>query len=308
MVKDYRSRSRRSVNQFGDFKFVRIGLSLFHWSDLYHELLTISWPRFLAAIGLVFLAVNILFAIAYLAGGGGIENAQPGSFIDAFSFSVQTLATIGYGAMYPKSAYAHLLVTIEVWLGMLTTAMATGLMFARFSRPTARVLFSRVAVVCPYRGVPTLMFRVANQRSSWIVEAQVRVSLLLPNEVTAEGHSIRRLCDLKLVRAQTPIMALTWSVMHPIDEDSPLYGIDTETFAQWDSQIIVTLTGLDDTLSQTIHTRYTYEPELIIWNMRLVDVVTMAQDRTRQVDYTHFHDVEPLWEGTEEMELEGQRG
>lgn len=294
MVKDYLSRSRRTITQFGNLKFVRIGASLFHWSDLYHELLTISWPRFLGCIGLVFLAVNILFAMAYLAGGNGIENARPGSFMDAFSFSVQTLATIGYGAMYPKSAYAHLLVTIEVWLGMLTTAMATGLMFARFSRPTARVLFSRVAVICPYRGAPTLMFRVANQRSSWIVEAQVRVSLLLPNEVTAEGHSIRRLCDLKLIRAQTPIMALTWSVMHPIDEESPLYGINAESFAQRDTQIIVTLTGLDDTLSQTIHTRHTYTPELIVWDMRFVDVVTTASDRTRQVDYTYFHDVTPL--------------
>lgn len=294
MVKDYRSQSRRSIIQFGEFKFVRIGLSLFHWSDLYHKLLTISWPRFLGYIGLVFLAVNSLFAMAYLAGGDGIENARPGSFIDAFSFSVQTLATIGYGAMYPKSAYAHLLVTIEVWVGMLTTAMATGLMFARFSRPTARVLFSRIAVICPYQGVPTLMFRVANQRSSWIVEAQVRVSLLLPNKVTAEGYSMRRLCDLKLIRAQTPIMALTWSVMHPIDEDSPLFGIDAETFAQWDSQIIVALTGLDDTLSQTIHTRYIYTPAFIVWNMRFVDVVTTAADQTRQVDYTHFHDVTAL--------------
>lgn len=299
MVKDYRSRSQRSVTQIGNFKFIRIGESLFNWSDLYHELLTISWPQFLGCIGFVFLAVNFLFAMAYLAGGDGIENAQPGSFMDAFSFSVQTLATIGYGAMYPKSAYAHMLVTIEVWLGMLSTAMATGLMFARFSRPTARVLFSRVAVICPYQGVPTLMFRVANQRRSWIVEAQVRVSVLLPNEVTAEGHSIRRLCDLQLIRSQTPIMALTWSVMHPIDEESPLFGINPEAFAQWDSQIIVTLTGLDDNLSQTIQTRYTYTPELIVWNMRFVDVLTTAPDRTRQIDYTHFHDVTPFSEGME---------
>ena len=303
MVKDYRF----AIATFCDPSWrVQICPALGHLSligvDLYHKLLTISWPRFLGYIGLAFLAINFLFAMAYLAGGDGIENAQPGSFMDAFSFSVQTLATIGYGAMYPKSAYAHLLVTIEVWLGMLTTAMATGLMFARFSRPTARVLFSRVAVICPYQGVPTLMFRVANQRSSWIVEAQVRVSLLLPREITTEGHSMRRLCDLKLIRTQTPVMALTWSVMHPIDEASPLYGISAETLAQWDSQIIVTLIGLDDTLSQTIHTRYTYTPDCIVWNMRLVDVVTIAPDRTRQVDFAQFHDVTPLLEGTEGRE------
>ena len=296
MVKDYRSRPQRSIIQIGEFKFIRTGPNFFHWSDTYHQLLTLSWPRFLGYIGLVFIAVNILFAIAYLVGGDGIANARPGSFIDAFSFSVQTLATIGYGAMYPQSAYANLLVTIEVWLGMLTTAMATGLMFARFSRPTARVLFSRVAVICPYQGVPTLMFRVANQRSSWIVEAQVRVSLLLPTEITPEGHSMRRLCDLKLHRSQTPIMALTWSVMHPINEHSPLYGVDPETFSQWDSQLIVTLTGLDDTLSQTVHTRYTYTPDMIVQNMRFIDVVSTAPDKTRQVDYTHFHDVTPLLE------------
>ncbi len=299
MAKDYRSRSQRSIIQIGDFKFVRTGSDLFHWSDTYHQLLTLSWPSFLGYIGLIFIAINILFAIAYLAGGDGIANAQPGSFMDAFSFSVQTLATIGYGAMYPKSAYAHLLVTIEVWLGMLTTAMATGLMFARFSRPTARVLFSRVAVICPYKGVPTLMFRVANQRNSWIVEAQVRVSLLLPTEITPEGHSMRRLCDLKLLRSQTPIMALTWSIMHPIDEDSPLYGVDPEIFSQWDTQIVITLTGLDDTLSQTVHTRYTYTPEVILRNMRFIDVVTTTPDNTRHIDYTHFHNVTPMLEGTE---------
>jgi inward rectifier potassium channel len=276
-------------------KFVELGKIFFHWSDLYHFLLTISWLQFLALISATYLVVNILFALAYLAGENAIENARPGSFVDAFSFSVQTMATIGYGAMYPANLYAHILVSIEVLLGLLGIAMATGLMFARFSRPTARVLFSNVAVISQYNSIPTLMFRVANQRNNWIVEAQVRVSLLLPEEVTQEGYSMRRLYDLPLSRAQTPFLALTWVVMHPIDEHSPLYHLNEEIFSEAEYQIFVSLTGLDATLSQTIHARQIYHSEDIFWHHRFVDVVFMTPDGSRYIDYRRFHDIISLY-------------
>jgi len=263
-------------------------------SDFYHALLNLSWFWFFGMIGLAYLGTNILFACAYLLDEGGIGNARPGSFIDAFSFSVQTMATIGYGAMYPNSLYTHGLVTIEVLLGLLGMAMATSLMFARFSRPTARVLFSQIAVICPYDGQKTLMFRVANQRNNWIVEAQLLVSILLPNEITEEGHSMRRLADLKLVRSENPVLSLTWTVMHPIDGDSPLYGITPEEFTTWETQIIITLTGLDETVSQTIHARQIYRPENIIWNHRFVDVLMNEEDGSRGIDYSHFHDAVPM--------------
>ena len=295
MRKNKKQRKPRSVVRgMGEMHFVRLGIPHFHWGDLYHLLLEISWPKFFGLISLMYFAINILFAFAYLVEGYGIENAEPGSFGDAFFFSVQTMATIGYGAMYPRTPYTHFLVAIEVLIGLLAVAMATSLMFARFSRPTARVLFSRIAVICPYNGVPTLMFRVANQRRNWIVEAQLRVSILLPAEVTPEGHSIRRLCDLKLVRSENPLLSLTWVVMHTINPDSPLYGETADSLSSWDSQIIVTMTGLDETVSQTIHTRHVYKAEDILWNARFVDVLSIAPDGRNYIDYSHFHDALPL--------------
>lgn len=294
-MKKARERKRRTiVKGIGPVQFVRLGISHFHWSDLYHWLLTISWCQFFGLIGLMYLLTNFLFAFAYLLGGDGIANAQPGSWKDAFFFSIQTMATIGYGSMYPTIAYTHVLVAFEALFGLLGFAMATGLTFARFSKPTARVLFTRVAVICPYNGVPTLMFRVANQRTNWIVEAQIQVSVLLKEEVTAEGHSIRRLQDLKLVRAQTPILALSWVVMHSIDETSPLSGMTADELVEGDFQLIVMLTGLDDTLSQTIHARQIYLADNILWNVRFVDVLYRTPDGERHIDYTHFHDVIPL--------------
>lgn len=274
-------------------KFVELGEILFHWSDIYHFLLTISWLEFLGLTSLVYLLVNITFAFAYLAGEDAIAHARPNSFIDAFSFSVQTMATIGYGAMYPQSLYAHVLVTIEVLMGLLGVAMATSLMFARFSRPTARVLFSKVAVITTYNNVPTLMFRVANLRNNWIVETQVRVSLLLPEEVTPEGYTMRRLYDLPLIRNETPFLALTWLIMHPINKDSPFFNLKEEVFSRGEYELFITLTGLDATLSQTIHSRHIYFTQDILWNYHFVDVIRMTSEGSRYFDDSKFHEVVP---------------
>jgi inward rectifier potassium channel len=270
-----------------------LGDVFFHWSDIYHVLLTISWWQFLGLISLIYLLINILFAFAYLASENAIANAHPHSFIDAFSFSVQTMATIGYGAMYPNNLYAHILVTIEVLIGLLSLTMATSLMFARFSRPTARVLFSNVAVTCPYNTIPTLMFRVANLRNNWIVEAQVRVSLLLPEETSAEGSKMRRLYDLPLIRSESPFLALTWVIMHPINEDSPLFNLSEEIFVQGEYQLFITLTGLDATLSQTIYARHIYFSHEVKWNHRFIDVVKVRSDGSRYIEDDKFHDITP---------------
>ncbi|NWF59248.1 MAG: ATP-sensitive inward rectifier potassium channel 10 [Fischerella sp.] len=283
----------RMINRAGNFNVVRKGISNSHWGDLYHLLLTLSWPKFLALIALGYLVANSFFALAYLAGGDGIENAQPGSFPDAFFFSVQTMASIGYGAMFPKTAYANTLVTIEALLGLMGLAMATGLVFARFSLPKARVMFSRVAVITPYNRVPTLMFRVANERQNWILEAQVRVTLVR-SEITAEGEAMRRFYDMQLLRSQTPLFALTWTVMHPIDENSPLYGMTPEQMIEDDMEVVVTLTGIDETVSQAIHSRHSFIAGEIFWNMRFVDILSKTQNGRRSIDYSRFHDVIPL--------------
>ncbi|HAC65987.1 MAG TPA: ATP-sensitive inward rectifier potassium channel 10 [Cyanothece sp. UBA12306] len=259
-------------------------------SDLYHWLLSLSWSKFLILISLFYLAINILFACAYLTAGEGIANAQPGSFKDAFFFSIQTLSTVGYGSMHPNSLYAQLLVTIEVWIGLLLVAILTGLMFARFSRPTARVLFSKVAVICPFDGVPTLMFRAANRRENQILEAQIQVSLVR-DEVTKEGHHLRRFYDLNLLRSKTPVFGLSWQVMHPIDQTSPLYGISPESLEQVQGEIWVILTGLDETFSQTIHSRHSYSSQEILWNMSFADIFSRSPGGKYQIDISRLDDV-----------------
>lgn len=283
----------------GKVNFIQLIEHYPRWSDLYHGLLSMDWVQFFSLIFILYLIANILFAFAYLVGGNGIANAQPGSFADAFFFSVQTLTTIGYGAFYPTTLYTHIIVTIEALFGLLGFAVATGLLFARFSKPTARVLFSEVAVITPYNGVPTLMFRMANQRSHWIVEAQVRVSVLLPQEITPEGHSLRRIVDINLVRSENPFLVLSWMIMHPIDKHSPFYhyGFTPEKIQEWQPEVIISLTGLDETVSQSIHSRYWYHPEDIRCNVAFVNVVSMDKKGTRCIDYTHFHDVEPLGNG-----------
>ncbi|MES1023072.1 ion channel [Gloeocapsa sp. BRSZ] len=283
----------RIVNKDGRLNIVGSGKWYSYWRDPYHLLLTVPWTGFLAIVTLGYITANTFFALAYLVGGNGIANARPGNFFDAFFFSIQTMASIGYGAMYPQTLYANILVTIESLLGLMGLAMGTGLAFARLSQPTARVIFSRVAVVDLYDGVPTLMFRTANKRRNQILEAELRVRLAR-DEVNAEGLSMRRVYDLPLVRSQNPSFALSWTAMHPIDESSPLYKATPEILAQQEASIIITLIGIDETVSQTIHARYVYVARDILWNMRFVDIMLRTLDGDRYLDYSRFHDVTPL--------------
>lgn len=264
-----------------------------YWRDPYHLLLTVPWSGFLAIVVLGYVLANALFALAYLAGGNGIENARPGNFADAFFFSVQTMASIGYGAMYPRTLYAHTLVAIESLVGLMGLAMGTGLAFARVSQPTARVIFSRVVVIALHNGVPTLMFRTANKRRNQILEAELRVRLA-KDEFTAEGQFMRRIYDLPLLRTQNPSFALSWTAMHPINESSPLYQATPETLAAAEATIIVTLLGIDETVSQTIHARHVYIAPEIIWNMQFADILLRKSNGDRYIDYSRFHDVVPL--------------
>lgn len=283
----------RIVNRDGGSSVVRIGVSNNRWRDPYHLLLTLCWYKTLGLVSLSYVLANTLFALAYLAGGDGIENARPGNFFDAFFFSVQTMASIGYGAMYPKTTYTNILVTIESLLGLIGLAMASGLMFARFSLPQARVLFSDVAIITPYNDMPTLMLRVANERQNWILEAQVRMSLVR-TEISKEGDVMRRFYDMSLLRSHSPLFALTWTIMHPIDESSPLYGVSAEEMVEDEMEVIVTFTGLDETVCQTIHARHSYIAKEIVWNMRFVDILSKTRDGRRSIDYSRFHDVMPI--------------
>ncbi len=263
-----------------------------HFSDLYHLLLVTSWPKLLALLVALYVLGNCVFAVGYLLAGNSIEGGRPGSFADAFFFSVQTMATIGYGHLVPRTVWANVLVTAEAFIGLLGLAMVTGLLFAKFSRPTARVLFSRVAVVMQWEGVPSLVFRMANRRGNHIVEAHVHV-VLAREETTAEGEAFRRLYDLSLLRDQTALFALSWTAIHPISPASPLYGTDAAALARNDAQVIVSLTGLDESFSQTVHARHTYAAAEIVWGARFVDILLRLPDGSRRIDYRRFHDVEP---------------
>ena len=283
----------RVLDRAGKSTAVRIGLAKSYRSDLYHFLMTTSWPGLIALIAGFFVAANLVFALGYLAGGPCIENARPGSFEDLFFFSVQTMGTIGYGKMSPVTLWSHLLMMVEVLVGYLWLAMATGLIFAKFSRPTARVLFSRVGVIAPRDGVPTLMFRMANERGNQIVEAQVRV-VLARSETTAEGETLRRFHDLTLARDRNAIFALSWTVMHPITPSSLLHGVTAETLAAWDAQFVISLVGLDETISQTVHARCSYVADDILWNHRFLDLFSRLPDGRGAMDYRNFHRTEPL--------------
>jgi inward rectifier potassium channel len=263
------------------------------WTDIYHAVLTAPWWLFLLGLAAMFLVVNAGFALLYLTDPGGIEHARPGSFWDRFLFSVQTIGSINYSVMVPKSSFVNGIVVVEAFVGFLYLAMMASLMFARLSRPSARVVFSKVAVIAPFDGVPTLMFRAANQRGNQILDAAINVTLA-HQAVTSEGIAMRRFQELELVRSRTSLFTLSWTVMHAIDARSPLHEVSLDAFYERQMEIIVLLRGTDDTLADVVYVRHAYTPDDIVWNRRFVDVLSVTPQGRRVVDLTRFHDTCPI--------------
>jgi inward rectifier potassium channel len=257
--------------------------------DFYHALLQLNWPATMGVIALGYFVVNALFALLYFV-VGGVEHVEPGSFADAFYFSVQTMGTIGYGFMYPKTHAANALVVVESTVSLVLTAMATGLVFAKFSRPTARIMFSKRLALAPMNGVPTLSFRIGNQRRNQIVEGHIRV-VMTRTEHTLEGKEFYRSTDLKLARDR---MALTrsWNVLHVVDETSPLFRDTPESLVETGVEFSVHVSGLDDTWMQTVHAQHRYGAEHVAYGYRLTDVLTDSGNVVT-LDLTKFHDLEP---------------
>ena len=258
------------------------------WRDAYHYLVTMPLPAFFAVMGGGFLAINLVFGTLYFLIGG--IGAPPGDFASCFFFSVQTLNTIGYGVLAPKTLGANVVVTLEAFVGLFNLAIATGLLFARISRPTARVMFSDKAVITQFDGEPTLIFRAANRRRNRIVEAEVSVTLVR-DVVTAEGDTIRTFNTLSTIRSKSPIFYLSWQIMHRIDAASPLARETPESFAGGRDEIVVVLRGLDETFGQTIHARTSYTPDEVVWGRRLADIFIRRPDGVTVIDYTHFHEI-----------------
>ncbi|HEY3638024.1 MAG TPA: hypothetical protein VGK90_07700 [Rhizomicrobium sp.] len=264
------------------------------WRDIYHYVARAPWWAYFAGIAGVFALVNTVFALLYMADPHGIANAN--SFWDYFLFSVQTIGSANYTVLLPKSIYVNVIVSIEAFFGILNLAMITGVTFARFSRPYARIVFSQVAVITPFDGIPTLMFRAANQRGNQILDATVSVSLAR-QVISTEGIVMRRFEELKLLRARTPLFGLSWTVMHAIDETSPLYGVTLDGLFDAQVEIIILMSGTDDALADIIYARHSYTPDELLWNRRFVDVLAISPAGRRVVDLRHFHETEPFPEG-----------
>ncbi len=269
------------------------GLPRRPWQDLYHLFMTMSWPRLFATYGGVFVLFNLVFALLYQAQPGDVANLNPAGYWGRFFFSVETLATVGYGDMHPETLYAHLIASVEIFFGLMGLALITGMMFARFSRPTARILFARHAVIRRFDGRLTLILRAANERQNVIMEASAELRLIR-DERTVEGSRIRRIYDLPLRRSEQPMFIFGWTLLHVIDEGSPLYGATAETLAAAKGYLLLTIAGTDETTGQTLMSRQEYFPTAIHWNHAFVDIFTAGEDGIDYFDYTRFHDVEPL--------------
>jgi inward rectifier potassium channel len=267
------------------------GLPRDAWRDAYHVLLTMPLWAFFAVMAAGFLVINTVFATLYVLEPGGVAGARPGQFSDAFFFSVQTLGTLGYGVMAPRSLWTNLVVTAEVFVGIFNLAIATGLLFARISRPTARIMFTNRAVITNFEGAPALMFRAANRRRNLVVEAEVSVSLL-HDVVTAEGTTMRRFDELPTVRARSPLFFMTWQVIHPVTPASPLHGQTRETLLAARAEILVVMKGIDETFVSTIHARASYSPHEIVWGGRMADLFTLDDKGKLVIDFTRFHEIE----------------
>jgi inward rectifier potassium channel len=259
--------------------------------DLYHRLLSGPWWLTIGTIVSMVMVANFAFGLYFL-WSGGVENARPGSFADAFFFSVETFGTIGYGALHPVSTAAHLGVMVEAMVNILVVALATGLVFSKFSIPTGRMAFSRSPCVFHLDGVRSLVFRVGNLRRNVVVDALVRITLTR-GERTKEGLFLYRMLDLKLVRHRSPSLGRTWTLVHRIEGDSPLLTATTESMGKDESEFMVSVTGLDGTSSQTIHARHLYEGTEVLFGRRPADMLRPKPDGRVELDYSRFHDTVP---------------
>ncbi len=292
----------RLLNRDGSFNVYRRKAGLFRRIFTYHGLLTMPWSSFFAIVIGTYLVLNAVFAFAYvLCGPGALQGKSVQSpFWDAFFFSVHTFATIGYGDVVPVGFPANLLVTAESVVGLLSFALATGLLFARFARPTAQIIYSRQAIIAPYRGITAFEFRVINARDNQIINLEARVILTRFEE--SGGLRQRRYYLLPLERQNVAFFPLAWTVVHPIDQSSPLYGWNRQTLLQSHAEFLILLTGVDETFAQSVHSRSSYSAEEVVWGARFASLFQDGE-AVPTLDMTKFHQVEPVEEGAMPAEV-----
>lgn len=279
--------------RLGQREFITHGITPAVWQDLYHYFMTVGWLQLFATIAAFFLMFDALFGFLYYLVPGCIANLNPPGLAGAFFFSVETLATVGYGDMHPQSVYGHVIAMIEAFIGLMSLAVITGIMFARFSRPKARFLFAKSAVVRPIDGTLTLMFRAANARQNVIQGASAKLHLLR-DEVTEEGFQIRRITELPLIRAEHPMFVLGWNIMHAIDDASVLRMENEESLRASGAIIVLTISGTDETTGQVLMARAVYPSSAIRWNEAFSDIIEQAPDGALHFDYSKFDQIVPL--------------
>jgi inward rectifier potassium channel len=278
--------------ELGKRIFITEGIAREIFQDLFHFFMTVAWPQLFATFAAFFLVFDVIFGFLYHLVPRCIANLNPPGFAGAFFFSVETFATVGYGDMHPQTLYGHIVAMVEIFIGLMSLALMTGIVFSRFSRPRARFLFSRNAVVRPIDGTMTLIFRAANERQNVILEASAQLRVIR-NEVTEEGFKIRRVIDLPLVRSQHPLFVLGWTIMHAITDASPLRGETTQSLDASDATFILSLSGTDENTGQILMARAEYAGSDLRWNSSFRDILEDRDDGTLHMDYGKFHDVTP---------------
>jgi inward rectifier potassium channel len=282
---------RRTINADGSFNVKRSGL---RWRDTnpYLMLIDTTWTRFLLVVLVGFLAVNMLFAWFYLMIGiGNLKGLESdmGPFANAFFFSVHTLTTVGYGNVYPQGPWANTISSLEAATGLMVFAIATGLLYGRFSRPSARIIYSKKAIVAPYQDGTSLQFRITNARKNVLINMQARVVLMTVDR--SNGELTRSFIDLPLERRSVYFFALTWTVVHPIDSASPFFGKTREDLANLSAELLILIEGFDDTFSQVVHSMYSYRHDEFVWGAKFIPAFKIDPKGDLVVEVDHIDDM-----------------
>jgi inward rectifier potassium channel len=277
----------------GQVEFLKVNAESWEWRDAYQWLLALSWPRFAAFIAGVYIVINLIFAVLYHVGGNSIAYLQPHSFVDAFFFSVQTLATVGYGHMYPQTLYGHIVTTLEIIVGMFGLAVMTGLIFVRFSRPTARIMFSKSIVIAPFDGRPALMLRIANLRHHSLVEAEFRIMFSRDQDIVEE-KSFRHFYQLKLAFDRLTVFPAALTLRHTIDEHSPLHGATPESLEACNATFAASVLGIETVIPAAVQTQHNYTWSDVRFGERFVEIYTELAAGKLIVDYARIHETEKV--------------
>lgn len=290
MIKDFSpKKSKARIVHLDSREIIAEGLRLSFWADTSHRCMTASWPAFIAGAALIFFIFNAIFALFYWIGDNPVANVPGGAYIDYLYFSIETLSTAGYGDMHPQTNYGHFIAAVELFTGIFSMSLMTGLIFARFSRPSARLLFADNPVISNQDGKQTLMVRFANERHNIIGNATAKL-WLMKNIVSQEGRSFRRFYELPLLRSEHPALALSWTLYHVIDEQSPLHGQTAEDLEACGVVLVVVVTGYDVVAAQSVHGRKSYNHAEILFGHRYADILTEMDDGRVRIDYSKFHD------------------